>query len=266
LDNILTTLYNTLRNGEYGASQKLVDALKLESPLYAILSKHTALPQLAMFSETDTNRSVLSVLVFSEKEMAEHEAARLGEGNVFVAEIPKFLINNGEPVDVRRNFFMRCYLLGAEYALMNAEDNSAKAIVPIERLIDKLKKRSMQDDINRHANGGMTFLKQEVCSGNSEGIDLFERTVIAKMKMALYLTPVKDSHPLIFNNTSEAPAIYLFTDDGEVRGVTETGCEFAHVRLDDMISLDNNLMCIINPFSLRFEIREVFCQRYRESR
>lgn len=242
--------------------ERLTNALKLESPLYAIISRHTALPQIAMMKNHGENGTHIAVPLFTEEDIAKEEAESMGDANVFCAKIPKFLMNDGEPVDIRSAFFKRCYLLGVEYVLLNPMREKALLCVPIQMLASaETEVRSdverMQMDINNVANGALTLLKQEVCAGNHVFYEAFKDEAMMRVQAALFLTPVKDSHPLIFKEQTEekdVSAIYLFTNSDEAKGVMKLDCELAQIGINDIMPLatEHGMWCIVNPFSLKF--------------
>ena len=246
--------------------ERLMNALKLESPLYALINRDTGFPQIAFVEDHGGKGARIAVLLFTEEHIAKHEAESMGDADVFCTEIPKFLMNDGEPLDVRSAFFRRCYLLGAEYVLMNPVDGNAPLRVPVNMLavvkpdIDSETER-MQMDVNRITNGTLTLLKQEACAGNQVFCDMFRHEVMQRVQATLFLTPVKDSHPLVFKEQADGKdvsAIYLFTNTDEARGVMKLDCELARVELDDIMPLatEHGMWCIVNPFSRKFVLNK----------
>ena len=242
----------------------LTNALKLESPVYTIVCRDTALPQLVMLRDRETGQASLSMLLFSEKEMAENEVARLGNEHVFVADIPKFLLRDREPIDIRAAFYRKCILLGLDKALLNPHDGNAEFGIPIRLLAEESEiPETDQEEINRHVNGAVTFLKQETCAGKLSAPLLLEQEVMRKMQFALFQLPTSDSHPLIFIDQEYGDSLYLFTNNYETWMYEG---DRSNVMLEDLIPLikERNLSCIINPFSLKFYLDSGFMRRFEE--
>ena len=274
MSNVITVLYSnvlgkmkTLKNVERidaedrQALTLLANALKLESPVYAIICKNTALPQLVMLRDAEKNISKLAILLFSEKEVAEQEAMRWGTENVFVADLPKFLLKDKVPIDIRSAFYEKCRLL-VEEALLNPHDGKAELRIPMH-LLAEAAAESDQDKVNRHVNGAITLLKQETCAGKLAAPLLFEKEVMQKMRFAFFLLPTMDSHPLIFNDQEYGNSLYLFMNRTEA---TAYKGELSSVLLEDLLPLieERKLPCVINPFSLKFYLDGSFIQRYKE--